>query len=270
MRGIVGGRPGVDNEAMRVLSTPPRLGGAAWGLLALPALGLLQWTVVHRQRAGAGLVGVVSRWAAQDPQAFGLAAGAGVLGLAVLILGVRRARPWAFPLLAAGSSVWVLATLAWAVRERTPAAGFFSLGLGLVLGAIVTWIRIELGNPGLRPGWRWYEGRPPTLPGLESRLWLGEGNSVPFRLTRLAEDAGFGFLEGTTLKEALAAKTPRLELKFGGNRAELPIRWVSRADRAAGLGFAIPEPSLAEIPGFRRFRRLLAEFFATFERPEYP
>ena len=147
----------------------------------------------------------------------GFAAGVSV----VLSYGFLRGRVWALPGTATVLAMWCLVSVWMAARMKLPSLGFFSVFLLLGSGALLHWLKSELGRSFFDPMMSWFQGVPQAIPGVSCRLNVGDFESE-FQVCRVDNEGAFLFAQNGLL--------PRIP----GSKAELEFHFRERQIRCHG------------------------------------
>ncbi len=158
---------------------------------------------------------------------------------AVLAHGILQLRVRAFYGLVFWLSLWELASLYRTFLHQSAALAFFSLLLLAAMMAWVPWLRREMNRSYQRPGTHWYQGLPPTLPGIVCSLACAHFECEA-TVSQLDADGVFLLLIPKKLQAVLGAK-PYSESPTGTGGRRLTA-WPDEASQGEAGASAEPSP----------------------------
>jgi hypothetical protein len=221
---------------MRVILVPGKLRLAASLLFLCVPLAALQTIVLSR-----------APWWRLPYRSIGIWSAAALLICLPLVVWLTRGRRWAQHLSATFLALWLMLTGWLAFRTRNPSLGFLALLLSGCFGALLLWLRQEMGRSFFDPKVTWYQGLPKPLPGLSCKVAWGEEGGVECRVSRLDREGAFVFSatkKGTALEplaELKAGAKADLTFKFRERVVQCPAQPVRALDGDVGAGFQFRE-----------------------------
>ncbi len=110
-----------------------------------------------------------------------------LLALSAIVLGILRAKRWAFYFSVAGLAALGITCLWYSIRQENVALGLFFVAYGIAAYAYLDRLWSSFQVPALSPGIEWYQTVPEPIPGLH----LDWGDWKGLRMSRLDLEGGF-------------------------------------------------------------------------------
>ena len=207
--------------------------------VSIPPLAAAETAIVSSRSSWEGLIRPLGMWTAIATAVF-----------FPLIYGTANGRKAALYLMNLLGVVWCAASGIMAIRMLSPNIGFFTVFLILFWFMIGQWLQYDLGRPFFDPGIRWYQGLPPTIPGIRCLLTQGP-HQIELKVSRLDHDGAFVFSPDGNSIDLNASNMAELQFFFRNRQIRCQGAPVRVLKTSAGFCFSdIPPDTKKDLGDF--------------------
>ncbi len=159
-----------------------------------------------------------------------------LIGIALLVFAVLRAKRWAYILTALLCGVYAVGCVFLSIRQENVGLALFSIAFGVVSYAFLARLGSDFDMPAIRPGIRWFQTLPEPIPGVT----LDWGDQKNLRLSKLDLDGGF--ILGQFSSGMEKSLPDEVTLHYRGSKTTCAVRILSALESkidASWTGFGV-------------------------------